>query len=1088
MNMFSLRSVGAALLFFITAIHWNTRLAAQTVSGSLVGTVLDASGSGLASAKVDAVNVATNVRASTSTSTAGAYQFANLPVGTYDVTASASGFTTSTLKGVAVALNQTATANVTLQVGSVSSTVDVSAAAAVIDTTTAQVQSTYEARQAQDLPTSSIGLGVINLSLLSAGVASNGGLGSGIGPSVGGQRPHENNFTIEGIDNNNKSVTGPLIYIPNDAVQSFTLLQNQFSPEYGHSAGGQFNTVVRSGTNELHGSVYEYLQNRNLNAVDQSLANQQIYSNPRYDQSRLGATIGGPILKNKLFYFGNFEYNPIGASATPAAATLTPTAAGYSMLAGLPGISKTNLGVLQQFVPPAPLNNQGTIQVGNAQIPIGVLPLASPNFLNSYYAVASVDYNISDKDQLRGRFIYNKQNGLNPNALAALPAFYVTSPSTFYLGTLTEYHNFTPSLTNEFRLGYNRYNNTTPAGNFTFPGLDQFPNIIIDQLSLDVGPYDNAPQFTIQNTYSAVDNVTWVKGNHTFTFGEEARKYIAPQQFTQRARGAYEYSSLSLYLQDLTPDQLAERTLGAPTYYGDQTAFYSYVNDVWRIRPNLTLNLGLRHEFTSVPFSERLQSLNAISSVPGLISFNKPQPQYTNFAPRIGIAYSPGTSGRTSIRAGFGMAYDVLFDNIGILELPPQFSTTVDSVGTVSNYLANGGIKPNAPVGPGLTQAQARAATSAFIPNQEVPYAITWNFGVQHVFANDYTLEVRYLGTRGVHLDVQQRINKQTVVTPTNSLPTYLSAPTQAQLDALPLTLGQLQSASNILPAYAAAGLTSDITAYMPVGNSSYNGLAVQLTRRFANGLQFTGSYTWSHDIDDSTADFFSTYLTPRRPQDFQNLRPERATSILDRRQRFTLAAIYDVPFYKTSHRWVMKNLVGNWEVAPIYTFESPESATVQSAADSNLNGDTIGDRTIDNLNGVKGTGSGVTPLKNSAGATVAYLANNPNAQYIVAGPGAYANGGRNTLATRRINSWDVSVVKRFGITERVRLELQGQFLNAFNHPQFTPGLLNQVNLVQQTGTGVKNYLTPGAATFNNPEATFSSNPRTIQVTAKIFF
>ncbi|MCU1258579.1 MAG: Cna domain protein, partial [Bryobacterales bacterium] len=731
MNMFSLRATGAALLFFIIAIDWNTRLSAQTVSGSLVGTVLDASGSGVSNAKVDAVNVATNVRASTNTTTAGAYQFANLPVGTYDVTASATGFTTSTLKGVAVALNQTATANLNLQVGSVSSTVDVSAAAAVIDTTTAQVQSTFETRQAQDLPTSSIGLGVINLSLLSAGVASNGGLGSGIGPSVGGQRPHENNFTVEGIDNNNKSVTGPLIYIPNDAVQSFTLLQNQFSPEYGHSAGGQFNTVVRSGTNELHGSVYEYLQNRNLNAVDQALANQQIYSNPRYDQSRLGATIGGPILKNKLFYFGNFEYNPVGASATPAAATLTPTAAGYSILAGLPGISKTNLGVLQQYAPPAPVNNRGTIQVGAAQIPVGVLPLASPNFLNSYYLVTAVDYNMSDKDQFRGRFIYNKQNGLNPNALAALPAFYVTSPSTFYLGTLTEYHNFTPSLTNEFRLGYNRYNNTTPAGNFQFPGLDQFPNIIIDNLSLDVGPYDNAPQFTIQNTYSAVDNVNWVKGNHTLTFGEEARKYIAPQQFTQRARGAYEYSSLALYLQDVTPDQLAERTLGAPTYYGDQTAFYSYVNDVWRIRPNLTLNLGLRHEFTSVPFSERLQNLNAISSVPGLISFNSPQPQYTNFAPRIGVAYSPGTSGRTSIRAGFGMAYDVLFDNIGILELPPQFSTTIDSVGTVSNYLANGGIKPNAPVGPALTQAQARAATSAFIPNQEVPYAITWNFGVQ---------------------------------------------------------------------------------------------------------------------------------------------------------------------------------------------------------------------------------------------------------------------------------------------------------------------------------------------------------------------
>jgi hypothetical protein len=312
--------------------------------------------------------------------------------------------------------------------------------------------------------------------------------------------------------------------------------------------------------------------------------------------------------------------------------------------------------------------------------------------------------------------------------------------------------------------------------------------------------------------------------------------------------------------------------------------------------------------------------------------------------------------------------------------------------------------------------------------------------------------------------------------------------PTQAQLDALPITLTQLKAPGQIKPAYAAYGFKSPITAYMPQGDSTYNGLAIQLNRRFSNGLQFLGSYTWSHVIDDSTADFFSTYLTPRRAQDSNNLAADRSSSALDRRQRFTFAAIYDVPYFSKSSNYLLKNLVGNWEIAPIYTYETPEWATVQSAQDSNLNGDTAGDRAIVNLAGVKNTGSGVTPLTNSAKQTVAYLAVNPSAEYIVAGPGALANGGRNTLETRPTNNFDASLIKRFAITERYKLEFQAQFLNLWNHPQFVTGFLNRVDGVVQNGTGVKNYLTPGSTTFNNPEATFSSNPRNIQITAKFIF
>jgi len=680
--------------------------------------------------------------------------------------------------GLAVELNKTVTVNISLQVGAVSQTLDVIEAPAAIDTTTAQVQSSFTAQQAKDLAASSVGSGVLNLSLLSAGVASSGGLGYGTGPSVGGQRPTNNSFNIDGVDNNRKDVTGPVVFVSNEAVSEFSLLQNQFSPEFGHSSGGQFNTVIKGGTNALYGSIYEYFQNRNLNAIDQLFQNQGLTSNPRFDDNRLGATAGGPILKDKWFIYGNYEYNPVGRNSTPAGGVNAPTAAGYAALSSLSGISQTNLGVLKQYLPAA-ATAATTTTVNGAAIPIGPIPIVAPNYFNNYDYLISSDFYISDTDQLRGRYVSNRLRGIDNNA--TLPAFYTPQTTDSHLASLAEFHTFSPNITNELRLSYNRFNNPVNAGNFKFPGLDAFPNILIENdLNLQLGPDPNGPQATILNTYQWNDNLNWTKGHHTFKFGYDGRKLIAPQSFVQRSRGDYDYLNLDEFLRDVAPGDLGERSVGLSPYSGNQTATYLYANDSWRIRPNLTLTGGVRYEYTTVPAGQQLQSLNSSSSVPGLISFNAPQSQKTNFAPRLGVAYSPGKSGNTSIRAGFGIAYDQIYDNLGILSLPPQFTTTYDVTGNETNFLANGGLPGT--YTPPANVAQARAATSASIPDQKLPYAIDWNFGIQHVFAKNYTFEVRYLGTRGVHLPVQQRINRQDTVTPTNFLPTYLSVPAASQL------------------------------------------------------------------------------------------------------------------------------------------------------------------------------------------------------------------------------------------------------------------------------------------------------------------
>jgi hypothetical protein len=944
-------------------------------------------------------------------------------------------------------------------------------------------------------------------------VATAGGVGVGTGPSVGGQRPRNNNFTIEGVDNNNKSLTGPLVIVPNDAVAEFSLLQNQFSPEFGHSSGGQFNTVVKSGTNSFHGLAYVYNANRNYNAFDSLNGIQGFTSNPRFDNNRFGGQIGGPVLKNKLFFFVNVEYEPFG-QAGGAGAVCSPTAAGFATINATPGLSATNVAIFEKYVAPGTNGSSGCAPinwVGGTTLPTAGLDVVAPNFTNYKFITTSMDYNISSKDQIRGRYIYNSQVGIDNSA--ALPAFFLPLPNKFHLLTINEYHTFSPTLTNEVRVGYNRYAQTVNGGSFAFPGLDSFPNLQLNDLGqLQIGPDPNAPSGTIVNTYQLAEALTWTKNAHTLKFGIEGRKYISPQTFTQRVRGDYEYTQTLSFLQDAVPDSLAERSNGDPIYYADQSAIYWYVNDNWRIRRNLTLNLGLRYEYTTIPFAERSQSLNAAASVPGLITFAAPQAAKNNWGPRIGFAYSPGTDGRTSIRAGAGIAYDILFDNLGILSLPPQLSSTIDCAPVGNDvcptpFLASGGILP----GPGgirtfATVADQRAATAAFIPvNQKLPKSMDWTFGIQHTFWNDFTAEVRYVGTRGVHLPAQVRLNTAAIVTPTNFLPTYTTAPSQATLDGSALDLNTLENENNIVPAYGAAGFTgSNITSFQPWSNSTYHGLATQLNKRFSHGFQMIGAYTYSHLIDDATAEVFSTVLSPRRAQDGLNLRNDYANSILDHRHRFTLSLVYDEPFFKNSNAF-MRNTVGGWEIAPIYTYQSGQWVTAQSGIDSNLNGDSAGDRTILNASGTPGTGTGVTPLCTSAVAVcpttvtdalnnpvgvVGYLAKNPNAQYIQAGYGALATVGRSTLQLKPINDVDLTALKRFTITERFKIEFRASATNVLNHAQYVGGFLNDVAPIPSPGfiTFQRNMLEPQNPSFNNPSAVFSSNPRTLQLALKIFF
>jgi len=315
-------------------------------------------------------------------------------------------------------------------------------------------------------------------------------------------------------------------------------------------------------------------------------------------------------------------------------------------------------------------------------------------------------------------------------------------------------------------------------------------------------------------------------------------------------------------------------------------------------------------------------------------------------------------------------------------------------------------------------------------------------------------------------------------------------------LNALTLDLNQINARSSFVPSYAAAGFNgASVVAFLSNGNSSYHGGSVQLSKRFSRGFQMTSAYTLSHLIDDTTAEVFSTVLSPRRVEDFQNIRRERANSALDHRHRFVTSWIYEVPWFSNSSGWT-KTLLGGFNLAGTYTYETGERITVRSGNDANLNGDNAGDRAILNPTGVEGVGSTVTPLCRvtgncaaaGAGAVVGYLANNPNARYIQTGDGAQSTIGRNTFLLPPINNVDFSIFKNFRVGETKYFQIRADFFNVLNHPQYVPGSVNSVDPVNTTGLTTLNQVNPLTFDFLNPSAVLSSNPRVIQVAARFNF
>lgn len=1122
-NVFS-RIAGLVLLFVLAL-----PAVAQRTTGSLKGQVVDPNGAVVVGAKVTATDQDTAVSQSTITTSSGLYIFPTLLPGNYSVKVEGQGFHDTVKKDVPVTANGERVVDVAMTVGSASETVEVVAGAASVETATSTVSNTFSSKEVIDIPTGS--QNPLQLAIFAPNTtAQQGGIG-GVGGSVGGQRPDTNSFSVDGVDDNNVGVTGNNSNVIQDAVAEFNLVTNQFSAEYANAGAGQFNIVTKTGTNNWHGSAHEYLQNRNLDALDNltkdALKSGSLDHTPRFDQSIAGGTIGGPLQRDRWFIFGAFQYTDLHQEGNTTTVSV-PTAAGQSMLTSLavdPEAQK-----LLAVIPTAPKQDQNCASTNDqpcsllfsdgTQIPYGTAVLFSPNFLKERDFHINSDYRLG-KHQIGARYLYNHLTGIQ---VATTPQTQFNQPETQDARkfSLTDAWAISSNFFNDLRLSYSKYLQQIT----TDPKFDSYNLIELRDLGgVAIGPSDT--QRNLEDNYQILDNQTYARGKHTLKWGAEFRHSIAPTFYLPRSHGDYVYNTTEELVKDVIPGNKGNTLRGAGTaiFSQNQNSIYWFAQDDFKVTPRLTVNLGLRYEFASNFASSKTQAMNALASVPGVIDFHNPKTDKNNYGPRVGFAWDPTGIGKWAVRGGFGVAYGKVFGNLPQLALPPQlqieenqglvcgsFNPAPSWCTTGTGFLANGGLPATytLPSDPNL----ARGLTQGLIADVRNPKTLNWSLGVQRELYRGGVLEARYLGTRGLRLPVQIRLNSKGAfsagLTP---LPTYFdSSQVPATVTSPVTTLSDFDNYNpRVLGQY---GFLSNVTVHEPIGASTYHGGSLLFTQSLRSGLTVRANYTYAHVIDNSTAELFSTFLNPRRPEDAYNVAGDRGNSALDVRQKFALAWTYAVPKVKSESRWI-KPLLHGYELNGSFVAQTGQPITVLSPYDANDNFDVAGDRAIINPHGAGRTASDVNAVCNAGpgGTTsivvldpttqtfagcgagddtnvVGYVAIDPKARYVATQLGAKSTAGRNGFLTPGFGVWNLSATKNTHFTESAYLQLRVELFNAFNHRNFTvagPVTYSPV-LAGQNAVSNPNFnlAQPGGAFLNSK--LFSGGSRQVQVVMKLIF
>ena len=1022
--------------------------AAQTFRGTIQGIVTDPTGAAIAGAGVAVKNVNTGLSRTVTTSEDGTYSVPELPIGTYSVTVEKSGFRQGVVTGLQVEVSSEVRADVTLQPGELAQKIEVRAdQLPQVESTSNVLGGIVESKVVTNLPVN--GRDYQKLINLVPGVTSSpdqitDSPGSYGVFSVNGARGRSNNFLLDGTDMNDGYRNDPAIneagvfgtpatILPVEAIAELRVASN-FEAEYGRSAGGVINVVTKSGANQIHGSALEFFRNTVLNA--RNYFNQVPEPQQPFHNNQFGGSLGGPIVKDKTFFFIDYEgMRETGQEASPACVpTATDIATATANIGGSANINPIIIKLLAMNPWPAPTTNETCIGDGSdGQIVSSTgtnAALATPFSNRVDSAIVKIDHSFNSNNLLTGRYYIGDSDQSFPLALVGgglLPNYNTITPTRVQLISLSYVSTLTPSIVNEARLGWNRFaegffpqdRDFDPASIDLNTGVTKqnfgLPIITVANLA-QLGADKGDPRQRVDTNWHYIDNVSWKAGKHDIKFGYEFRRTSISQIFNRRFRGSLDFPDLESFLQGIPDDGFQ--------YAGDtnrntfENSYSGYFQDSIRLNRRFVLNLGVRYDYYGI-IQEKKGQFTLVDPTTGDLSLTGParlyQPDYNNWAPRVSVAWDLAGKGTSVVRAGYGVFYDAFSQDMFMGHLP--FGTFFDPGPAYSplNGITVASISGAQLVPGGTVFPFVSSMPDAFgvDPHIRTPYMQNFNLNFQQQLGKKTVFQLGYVGSNGHKLFRFRDINQ----------------PTQQAIDTGDLDCGCITSL-RALP-------TGLFYVYWMEsgGNSTYNSLQASLRVNDWHGLNSTLNYNWSHSIDDSSDgdDFVQNAAQPT-----DSTRPEtnRGNSNFDVRNRLTWNFIYNFP----NHRGSWSRLTDGWGVNGIVTVQSGQPFHLVFSEDD-----------FD--------GSGQFFSKPDVVGPIVYNTRDPNhfldlsafmvpctpvaggfdgsAGTCTPGTRHFGDLGRNSLLGPNFRQFDFSIFKNTPITERLKMELRFEAYNLFNHPNF---------------------------------------------------
>jgi len=1087
---------------------------AQVAGGTLTGTITDRTGSEIPNAQIVIKDLATGIERTVTTNKDGFYIAANLLPAEYQVTISANGFNTEIKTGIKINVGAQQEFNLTLQVGTVTHRVEVTAEAPAVQLASSDISATVEATTVRELPLN--GRSWTDLAALQPGVdtiqtqpsfssgADRGNRGFGQQLTISGARPQQNNYRLDGISLNDYangapgSVLGGSLGV--DAIQEFSVLTSNYSAEYGKTSGGVINAITRSGTGNFHGSAYEFLRNSALDA-------RNFFDGPKipsFKRNQFGGSIGGPIIRERTFFF--FDYEGIRQSKGITAVTTVPSLDARNGM-----IHDSNGNPITVSIDPNAQKFLAFYHLPNGPVTdnpdVALYSFAGQQTVSENFYTTRLDHKFSEKDSLSGTYLFDKTPYTSPDGVNDVQ---LTTKSSRQIAALEETHIFKPTFANSVRFGYNYENVDNNQGAKALvpgaadPSLGTFPGRTAPQVFIGaVTPFlggvgGESAYFYHWNTFQIYDDAFVNKGTHTIKFGLAVERMELEIKALSDPNGIFKFNNLQAFyanqpnkFQGGIASTLSPRNLR-------QTLVGGYIQDDWRWRPNLTLNLGLRYEMTTVPTETagKLSVLRNLSdATPHLGDPFFGNPTKRNFEPRVGFAWDPRRNGKMALRGGFGM-----FD---VLPLPYQYTLLTTLAAPFFQYTSINNPQPKDPTrGPffdnlDLANLPANKLRATYIdPKPKRNYVMQYNLNLQYQLTPSLTSLIAYVGSRGIHQPY--RPDDADIVIPTLTSAGYLFPKVDVFGNAFSPICNQTDPNGPEDPSCAPPSRINENYGSMRgmfyEGQSYYNALELQLAKRMSHGFQVQGTFTWGRSIDTSSAtvagDAFGNSIAS--PSFFFNPKASRGLSDFNVARTLVINGLWEIPSPK-SISGPARFLTEGWQLGLIFTASTgvPFTPTFGTGGDPNgtLSSD---DWAYPNRLG----GSGCHSLTNGGNPNTyiktqcfnvpvapdqAFFDANcdpaPPTLGAALAPGDLrcfnlkGNSGRNVAIGPGTTEVDFSVFKNNYIrktSENFNVQFRAEMFNVLNHANFAPPVTpDNTDIFDATGTptGVAGLLTRTSTT-----------------------